>query len=170
MDGTANNCITKDYSTGHCGWEIFNPTNHLKIAYWWFKKQETQLLINVSDIAVFFSRWSHFCTENIAINVHKIEHKCHMRKGFTNSTSSRWNADTSELTSSWPSRFSKVKLILSSPGFFLRPLRAGLRRLTYRLLQGRSRLPAPLVLSPSVSFLTKQLDRQWSEIFPGVPV
>ncbi len=33
-----------------------------------------------------------------------------MRKGFVNSTSSRWNADASELTSSWPSKFSKVKL------------------------------------------------------------
>ncbi len=38
---------------------------------------------------------------------------CHMKKGFTNSTSSRWNADASELTSSWPSKFSKVKLALT---------------------------------------------------------
>ncbi len=36
-----------------------------------------------------------------------------MRKNFANSTSSHWNADASELTSSWPSRFSKVKLTLS---------------------------------------------------------
>ncbi len=37
---------------------------------------------------------------------------CHMRKGFANSTSSRWNADASELTSSWPSKFSKENLTL----------------------------------------------------------
>ncbi len=36
-----------------------------------------------------------------------------MRKGFTKSTSSRWNADTSELTSSWPSNSSQVKFILA---------------------------------------------------------
>ncbi len=38
---------------------------------------------------------------------------CHMRKGFANSTSSRWNADASELISSWPSKFSKEKLIFT---------------------------------------------------------
>ncbi len=36
-----------------------------------------------------------------------------MRKGFANSTSSLWNADASELISSWPSKFSKEKFILS---------------------------------------------------------
>ncbi len=36
-----------------------------------------------------------------------------MRRGFANSTSSRWNAYASELTSSWPSKFSKEKLILT---------------------------------------------------------
>ncbi len=36
-----------------------------------------------------------------------------MRKGFANSTSSRENADDPELTSSWPSKFSKEKLILT---------------------------------------------------------
>ncbi len=36
-----------------------------------------------------------------------------MRKGFANSTSSRWNADASELTSSWPSKCSKEKLTLT---------------------------------------------------------
>ncbi len=36
-----------------------------------------------------------------------------MRKGFANSTSSSWNADASELTSFWPSKFSKVKLTLT---------------------------------------------------------
>ncbi len=36
-----------------------------------------------------------------------------MRKGFANSTSSRWNADASELTSFWPSKFSKEKLTLT---------------------------------------------------------
>ncbi len=36
-----------------------------------------------------------------------------MRKGFANSTSSRPNADASELISSWPSKFSKEKFILT---------------------------------------------------------
>ncbi len=36
-----------------------------------------------------------------------------MRKGFANSTSSRWNADASELTSSWSSKFSREKLTLT---------------------------------------------------------
>ncbi len=36
-----------------------------------------------------------------------------MRKCFANSTSSRWNADASELISSWPSKLSKEKLILT---------------------------------------------------------
>ncbi len=35
------------------------------------------------------------------------------RKGSANSTYSRWNLNTSELTSSWPSKFSKVKLTLT---------------------------------------------------------
>ncbi len=34
-------------------------------------------------------------------------------EGFANSTSSRWNADASELISSWPSKFSKEKFNLS---------------------------------------------------------
>ncbi len=38
-------------------------------------------------------------------------------KGFTNPTSSRWNADVFELTSSWPSTFSKVKLSLTCLNF-----------------------------------------------------
>ncbi len=38
---------------------------------------------------------------------------CVIRKGFSNSTSSNWNADASELTSSWPSKFSKVTLTLT---------------------------------------------------------
>ncbi len=38
---------------------------------------------------------------------------CRMRKGFANSTSSRWNADASELISSWPSKCLKVKLALT---------------------------------------------------------
>ncbi len=71
--------------------------------------------------------------------------------------------------------------------FFLRPPRAGLRGHTYRLLQGPSRLrrrsaafsvrivkfwnrlPAHLVLAPSVSIFKKQLDRHWSEIPPIAP-
>ncbi len=75
-----------------------------------------------------------------------------------------------------------------NPEFFLRPPRAGLRGHTYRLLQAPSRLrrrngtfsvrvvkywnrlPAHLVLSPSVSIFKKQLDRQWSKIFPVAPV
>ncbi len=58
----------------------------------------------------------------------------------------------------------------------------------YRLLQGPSRLrrrsgafsvrvvkywnrlPAHLVLAPSVSIFKKQLDRHWFEIFPAAPV
>ncbi len=36
-----------------------------------------------------------------------------MKKGFVNSTSSRKNADASELTSFWPSSFLKVKLTLT---------------------------------------------------------
>ncbi len=32
------------------------------------------------------------------------------------------------------------------------------------------KLPAPPVLSPSVPFFKKQLDRHWSEIFSDVPV
>ncbi len=72
--------------------------------------------------------------------------------------------------------------------FFLRPPRAGLRGHAYRLLQGPSRLrrrsgafsvrvvkywnrlPAHLVLEPSVSIIKKQLDRHWFEIFPAAPV
>ncbi len=79
-------------------------------------------------------------------------------------------------------------LDLNPSEFFLRPPRAGLRGHTYRLLQGPSRLrrrsgafsvrilkfwnrlPAHLVFSPSVSIFKKQLDRQWSEIFPAAPV
>ncbi len=38
---------------------------------------------------------------------------CVFRKGFSNSTTSSWNADASELTSPWPSTFSKVKLTLT---------------------------------------------------------
>ncbi len=38
---------------------------------------------------------------------------CVIRKGLSNSTSSSWNADASELTSSWPSKCSKVKLTLT---------------------------------------------------------
>ncbi len=34
-----------------------------------------------------------------------------LREGFANSTSSRWNADASELISSWHSKFSMEKLI-----------------------------------------------------------
>ncbi len=36
-----------------------------------------------------------------------------MRKGSANSTSSRWNADASDLTLSWLSKFSKVNLTLT---------------------------------------------------------
>ncbi len=63
-----------------------------------------------------------------------------------------------------------------------------LRGHTYRLLQGPSRLrrrssafsvrvvkywnrlPAHLVLAPSVSIFKKQLERHWFEIFPAAPV
>ncbi len=77
----------------------------------------------------------------------------------------------------------KGEVDLSPSDFFLRPPRAGLTGPTCRLLLGPSRfrrrsgvfsvrvvkywnkLPAPLVLSPSVSIIKKkQLGRQWSEI------
>ncbi len=82
----------------------------------------------------------------------------------------------------------QFKVGLKPSDFFLRPPQAGLRGHTHRLLQGpsrlrrrsrafsarvvkyRNRLPARLVLSPSESIFKKQLDRQWSEIFPVVPV
>ncbi len=82
----------------------------------------------------------------------------------------------------------KGEVYLNPSEFFLHPPRAGLRGRTYRLLQGPSRLrrrsgafavrivkfqnrlPAHLVLSPSVSIFKKQLDRQLSEIFPAAPV
>ncbi len=83
----------------------------------------------------------------------------------------------------------KGEVDISPSNFFLRPPRAGLRGHTYRLLQGPNRLrcrsgafsvrvvkywnglPTPLVLKPSVPiFKKKQLDRQWSEIFPAAPV
>ncbi len=54
----------------------------------------------------------------------------------------------------------KGEVVLNSPDFFLRPPPAAPphRRLAH------------LVLSPSVSFFKKQLDRQWSELFPATPV
>ncbi len=71
----------------------------------------------------------------------------------------------------------KDEIDLSPSDFFLRPHRARLRGHIYGLLQGRrssafsvrfvkywSKLPVPLVLSPLVSILKKQLGRQWSEI------
>ncbi len=82
----------------------------------------------------------------------------------------------------------KGEVDLNPSEFFLRPNRAGLRGHTYRLLQGPSRLrrrssafsvrvvkywnrlQTPLVLTPSVSIFKRQLDRQWSEIFPAAPV
>ncbi len=82
----------------------------------------------------------------------------------------------------------KGEVDLNPSDFFIHPPRAGLRGHTYRLLQGSSRLlcrsgafsvrvvnywirlPAPLVLSPSVSVFKKQLDRQWSEIFSAALV
>ncbi len=82
----------------------------------------------------------------------------------------------------------KGEVDLNPSEFFLRPLRAGLRGHTYRLLQGPSRLrrrsgafsvrvmkywnrlPAYLVLAPSVSIFKKQFDRHWFEIFPAAPM
>ncbi len=82
----------------------------------------------------------------------------------------------------------KGEVNLNPSDFFIRPPRAGQRGDTCRLLQGPSRLrrrsgylsvrvvkywnrlPAHLVLSPSVSIFKKQLDRQWSEIFPAAPM
>ncbi len=48
-----------------------------------------------------------------------------MRKCFANPTSSHWNADASELTSSRPSGFPKSQLTLNRLIFFLCPPRAG---------------------------------------------
>ncbi len=82
----------------------------------------------------------------------------------------------------------KGEVDLNQSEFFLRPPRPGLRGHTYRFLQGPSRLrhrsgafsvrvvkywsglPAPLVLSPSVSIFNKHFNRQWSEIVPAAPV
>ncbi len=82
----------------------------------------------------------------------------------------------------------KGEVDLNPSEFILRPPRAGLRGHTYRLLQGPSRLrrrsgafsvqvvkywnrlPAHLVLAPSVSVFKKQFDRHWFEIFPAAPV
>ncbi len=82
----------------------------------------------------------------------------------------------------------KGEVGLNPSEFFLHPPRAGLRGHTYRLLQGPSRLrrrsgafsvrivkfwnrlPAHLVLSPSVFIFKKQLDRHWFEVFPAAPV
>ncbi len=87
-----------------------------------------------------------------------------------------------------PFKIFKCEVDLNPSEFFLRPPRAGLRGHTYRLLQGPSRLrrrsgafsvcivkfwnrlPAQLVLAPSVSIFKKQLDRHWFEIFPAAPV
>ncbi len=65
--------------------------------------------------------------------------------------------------------------------FFPCPPRAGLlqgpsrlrRRsgaFSVRIVKFWNRLPAHLVLSPSISIFKKQLDRHWSEIFPAAPV
>ncbi len=82
----------------------------------------------------------------------------------------------------------KGEVDLNPPEFFPRLPRADLRGHAYQLLQGSSRLrsrrsafsvrfmkywnrlSAHLVLSPSVSTFKKQLDRQWSEIFPATSV
>ncbi len=80
----------------------------------------------------------------------------------------------------------KGEVDLNPSEFFPRPPRAGLRGHTYRLLQGPSRLrrtsgafsvrvvkyrlPAHLVLAPSVPIFKKQLDRHWFEIFPAASV
>ncbi len=82
----------------------------------------------------------------------------------------------------------KGEVDLNPSVVFLRPPPAGLRRHTYRLIQGASRLrrrsgaffvwivkfwnklPSHLVLSPSVSIFKKQLDSQWTEIFTAAPV
>ncbi len=85
-------------------------------------------------------------------------------------------------------KFFKGEVDLNPSELFLHPPRADLRGHTDRLLQGPSRLrrrrgafsvrvvkywnrlPAHLVLEPSVSIFKKQLDRHWFEIFPAAPV
>ncbi len=70
----------------------------------------------------------------------------------------------------------KAEVDLSPSDVFLRPPRTGLRGHTYRLLQWQSHLRrrggafSVWVLPLSVPILKKQLDRQWSEIFPAAPV
>ncbi len=106
-----------------------------------------------------------------------------MRKGFANSTSSRWNVDTSEKMSSGSSKFSKVKFtftLLTSPT----PSRAtrahlpitartkpSLTRCLFssgsEILEQTARTSNLVILS---IYLQKQLDRQWSEIFPATPM
>ncbi len=107
-----------------------------------------------------------------------------MRKGFANSTSSRWNADASELISSWPSKFSKEKWILTSlnsSSAHPEPVYEGtptdyckdqpvFDAFSIRIVKYWNRLPADLALAPSVSIFKKQLGRHWFEIFPAAPV
>ncbi len=102
---------------------------------------------------------------------------CHMRKGFTHSTSSRWNTGASELILVFI--IFKVEVNLSPSVFFIRPPRPRLRGHTYRLLKGPGHLrrrsgtfsvrvvQAPLVMPSSVSVGKKKLDRQWTEIIPA---
>ncbi len=100
-----------------------------------------------------------------------------MRNTFANSTCSRWNADGSELTSYWPSKYSTIKLTLTrliSSSAHLITARTKLsstqdRCLFVRVVKCWNRLPTSLVLSPSVSISKKHLERQWSDIFPAAP-
>ncbi len=108
-----------------------------------------------------------------------------MRKGLASSNSSRRRLSAALILAF---NIFKGEVDLNPFHFFLRPPRDSLRGHTYRLVQGPSRLrrrsgafsvrdvkhgtrlPAHLVLSPSVSIFKNQLDRQWSEIFPAAPV
>ncbi len=119
---------------------------------------------------------------------------CRTRKGFANSTSSRWGADASELTSSWASRFSKVKLTLarlisspvhSEPGGEGTPtdyskgqavFDEGAVHFLCVSWNTANRLLAPLVMPPSVSILKKTVgpsmvrNRSWSTCVISVPL
>ncbi len=110
-----------------------------------------------------------------------------MRKGFANSPSSRWNADAFELISSSPSKLPNVKVtlirLISSCAHPIRTKRAHLP-ITARTKPSSTQVrclfrPCREILeqiggtSTIVNlsiYLQKQLDRQWSEMFPAAPV
>ncbi len=109
-----------------------------------------------------------------------------MRRGFANATSSRWNAFVSEVTSFWPSTFSKEKLTLTrliSSSAHHEPVYEGTHTdyCRYQAIFDSAAVPSPfglrnsgtcpahIVLSPSLFIFRKQLDRHWFKILPAAP-